>query len=324
MENYSASDLAQLPQTLTNKVINGAANVLTVRLDASDTVNNLPVTKLNAGVGAGPTTWWCGDGSWKRPPGTGDVAGADSSVTGEVVIYKTGTGKELARYAGTEGFAWIKPNTPLATKSVHDFPEKLYMTDDDEFLVWDSEANQMVRVKRSVVGIPVGTILDFAGGSAKVPVGYLLCYGQIVLQADYADLFDVIGTAWNGVPSTPAVPAGSFRIPDLRGYLNAGKDDMGGTNSTRLNTMAASATTLGGSGGLQTHTLTLAQIPAHAHLFSDYYNPLQYLYPSGGLPPGAAYNNPSTTLANNTQNAGSSGVHNNIQPTRIVNKIIKY
>jgi Protein of unknown function (DUF2793) len=52
-------------QILTNKVIDGALNALTVHL-STDVVDNLPIYNLGGGAGAGPTTAWFGDGTWKH------------------------------------------------------------------------------------------------------------------------------------------------------------------------------------------------------------------------------------------------------------------
>lgn len=56
---------------------------------------------------------------------------------------------------------------------------------------------------------PVGVINPFGGKNA--PDGWLLCNGQAISRTDYADLFDVIGTAFgSGDGST------TFNVPDLR------------------------------------------------------------------------------------------------------------
>jgi microcystin-dependent protein len=48
----------------------------------------------------------------------------------------------------------------------------------------------------------------------------------------------------------------TFNVPDLRGYVVAGKDDMGGSAASRLTgtTMSPNGTTVGATGGAQTNT----------------------------------------------------------------------
>ena len=75
--------------------------------------------------------------------------------------------------------------------------------------------------------LPVGTVWDYAGTAA--PTGWLLCYGQEVSQTTYTQLFATIGTAF-GTASTST----AFCIPDLRGRIIAGMDDMGGSGAGRL------------------------------------------------------------------------------------------
>lgn len=77
-------------------------------------------------------------------------------------------------------------------------------------------------------GVKPGTIMPFAGDVA--PSGCLFCYGQAVSRTTYAALFAVIGTTYGaGDGST------TFALPDLRGRVPGGKDDMGGSAASRLN-----------------------------------------------------------------------------------------
>jgi|GEM_PF-2305595 len=116
VDNTSDATKNAAAVTLTNKTINGAANTLIVRLDA-DVTNNLPVARLNNGTGAAGTTWWCGDGSWKQPPGTGDVNGPNGSTDGELCLYSGTTGKVIRRFSGTAGFAKANTTGILTTQA---------------------------------------------------------------------------------------------------------------------------------------------------------------------------------------------------------------
>lgn len=72
---------------------------------------------------------------------------------------------------------------------------------------------------------PAGAVISYAGSSA--PTGWLLCAGQSLLTASYAALFGAIGYTYGG-------SGANFNLPDLRGRVVAGKDDMGGTAANRL------------------------------------------------------------------------------------------
>lgn len=180
------------------------------------------------------------------------------------------------------------------------------------------------------MGIAAGTILPYGGSSA--PSGYLLCYGQAISRTTYATLFNVIGTTYGaGDGST------TFNVPDLRGRVVAGQDDMGGTSANRLTGQSGGVDgdVLGGSGGGETHTLDTSEMPAHAHRIwsssgggsgstvagfgSATISTACGLVPIGGT---AAYY--STFAAGHAvmEDTGGDGAHNNVQPTLILNYII--
>lgn len=163
--------------------------------------------------------------------------------------------------------------------------------------------------------IPPGFIADWAGTSA--PTGWLLCYGQAISRTTYSALYAQIGT-------THGVGDGSttFNVPDYRGRVSAGKDDMGGSAASRLTNSGTGnpgidGSTLGAAGGSDRHTLTSAQMPTHAHNERIY---------SGGagsafVPDGVAGRS-SGDAGYTTENAGSSEAHPIVQPTIVMNKII--
>ena len=160
----------------------------------------------------------------------------------------------------------------------------------------------------SASGIPAGSVFDYAGTAA--PSGYLLCFGQAVSRSTYSDLFTAIGTTFgSGDGST------TFNLPDLRGRVAAGKDDMGGSAANRITSGGSgiTGTTLGASGGTQTHTLTTAEMPSHTHTIPTF---------SGcGATAGVGSGGPGSTI--NSGSTGGGGAHQNTQPTLILNKIIK-
>ena len=153
--------------------------------------------------------------------------------------------------------------------------------------------------------LPVGTVIDHAG--TTLPQGFLRCDGAQISRTTYADLFAAIGTTWGiGDGST------TFHLPDLRRRTTIG---MGGTR------VQGPTNTVGSTGGAEQHTLTGLEMPMHSHA---YRNPL-------GYPSDAAGNN--TALVNKrspfapiprTENAGGGRPHNNMQPSAVVQKIIRY
>ena len=182
--------------------------------------------------------------------------------------------------------------------------------------------------------IPVGAILDFAGTTP--PDGWLLCGGQNVSRTTYALLFACIGTTWGAGDGTS-----TFAIPDLRGFVVAGKDDMVQGAAGRLTSTWVSGgggpTALGGFGGVQAFTLTQNEMPVHAHVVPSHSHSASvvaaYMNYQGLARGGVnTFSIDNTTLgvsvaaapAMATDNRGTGAAHTNLQPTRIMNKIIRY
>lgn len=166
-----------------------------------------------------------------------------------------------------------------------------------------------------LAGVPSGTIVDYGGATA--PSGWLLCYGQAVSRTAYALLFAAIGTAHGaGDGST------TFNLPDHRGRVTAGKDNMGGSAANRLTSGASgiTGTTLGAVGGTETHTLTTAQLASHLHSPVSGSGVSTFGVASGGTGFGSG---DGSLGACTTSSTGSGSAHQNAQPTIVQNKIIK-
>lgn len=176
--------------------------------------------------------------------------------------------------------------------------------------------NLMIAEQLNVV-MPAGLLAPYAGSAA--PSGWLLCYGQAVSRTTYSRLFAAIGTTYGvGDGST------TFNLPDLRGRVAAGLDNMGGTAASRLTTAngGVDGLTLGAAGGTDSVTLTTAQIPAHAHPLNS---PNSYflMRTSGGTVGLTTGTGLADTVSNTSNNTGGGGAHPNAQPTLVANFIIK-
>ena len=180
--------------------------------------------------------------------------------------------------------------------------------------------------------MPAGTVLDYAG--ITVPPGFLAADGSAVSRTTYSDLFNALGTSF-GVGDGSS----TFNLPNFNGRTAVGSgsyNDAGtGGSVTR---------SLGQSIGASVHTLTSAEMPSHTHTQNSH-NHLQGY--GGSASPAPRYGiqtdlstvrtdfeassvtnseigiETSSTTATN-QNTGGGGSHNNMQPSLVINKIIKY
>lgn len=151
----------------------------------------------------------------------------------------------------------------------------------------------------------VGEIRMFAGNFP--PAGWMFCEGQLLPISEYETLFNLIGTTYGGDGQS------TFALPDLRG---------------RIPIHFGNGFTLAETGGVETVTLTVSQIPAHSHPALATNNPQTGQIPSGAL----VSNGPSIYVAGASPNAtmapqsitatGGSQPHNNFQPYLCVDFII--
>lgn len=178
--------------------------------------------------------------------------------------------------------------------------------------------------------IPLGGMIEFTGTTA--PNGsFVLPFGQPISRTTYAAYFAMVGTTYGaGDGST------TFNVIDKRGRVSAGKDDMGGTSANRLTNQSGglNGDMLGATGGSETHTLTTAELAVHSHGITDpghshttnarrETSTGAVFVSQGGDDSFAAATVDSNTTGITVNNAGSGNAHNNVQPTIIVNYILR-
>lgn len=181
---------------------------------------------------------------------------------------------------------------------------------------------------------PIGTIVDYA--AAVAPAQWLLCFGQNVSRTTYASLFAIIGTTFGSGDGT------TFGIPDLRGRTTFGKDDMGGSTSSRLTTafFGSDPTLVGNGGGTQSKQILTANLPAYTPSgsvpISDPGHSHAYIGPAvivGGQPNATIFGTTSTQTTspaltgitagfNGAAQGGSSTAFSLVTPSIILTKII--
>jgi microcystin-dependent protein len=147
----------------------------------------------------------------------------------------------------------------------------------------------------------IGEIQVFPFGFA--PRGWAQCNGQLLPINQYQALFSLLGTMYGGDGRT------TFALPDLRGRVALG---------------VGAGYSQGQQAGEETHTLSISEMPAHAHQASASSAP-----PSSPNPSGATWANmgadayaasPNAQMAGNAvAPAGGGQPHENRSPYLTLN-----
>jgi microcystin-dependent protein len=189
----------------------------------------------------------------------------------------------------------------------------------------------------ALYGIPIGSTIDYFGSTAPNS-SFVLAYGQAISRTTYATLFSLFGTTFGtGDGST------TFNVPDLRGRIIAGKDDMGGSAASRLTStyFGVSAASVGAVGGGESKALSTSNLPPYTPSGSVTINSLVQnvrQFSSAGTNDsntlslgnngGANSSNgvpfiSGTGTLNGTAQGGTSAPFAVVQPTIIANKLLR-
>lgn len=124
----------------------------------------------------------------------------------------------------------------------------------------DSDFNAVPYARQAENGVPVGTIISFAGPKNKIPEGWAICDGssQDGTSTQWKQLFDILGTTWGG-------SGNNFNLPDLRGMFLRGVNDTRADAFADPSAASRTAATTGGNTGNNPGTFQTDQNESHTH-----------------------------------------------------------
>lgn len=282
----------------------------------------------------------------------------DVAMSGDITISNTGVttlgalkvtdsqisataGIALSKLAPTTAYYWYVANasgvlTPIglsASKAVvtdaNGLPSAATVTSTE--LSYVSGVTSAIQTQINAISpfsVPSGAMMDFGGTSA--PSGWLLCNGGSYPTSTYPALFAAIGYTWGG-------SGGSFNVPNMNRRVGVGS---GGSGTGVL------GNTVGSTGGEEAHTLSQAELPtaigtASSSVTDPGHSHVEWGNSQSGAGKSAAtysFNNvpeiatvtstgtsvTGISVSTSITNSGGGSAHNNIQPSAVVLKIIKY
>lgn len=203
---------------------------------------------------------------------TGNVSGTVSGVAGSANKITTATTFRFSGdlsapdviFDGQTGGSVKTFNTSVNNSFISNRNEVFSSNIDDEILInRQSGTTGLFKITAralldAVDTNPPGVLMPYAGN--LVPRGWLLCDGKEYRISDYNSLFDAIDYQF-GAQST--VTPGFFRVPDLRGRMPLGADNMGGVSANVVDSTYADG--IGQIGGSQTQIIDKSNLPEHEH-----------------------------------------------------------
>ncbi|UTW59408.1 phage tail protein [Kordiimonas sp. SCSIO 12603] len=144
----------------------------------------------------------------------------------------------------------------------------------------------------------IGEVRLWAGNFA--PKNWAFCDGQVLRAEDNQMLFSVIGATYGGDGFR------TFALPDMRGRVAIGTGTGPGLSQSQL----------GGQRGVEAVTLSVEELPAHAHQLN--FSTTSGVAGTDGPP--ATFLNTASTMQSDVTGGGRA--HENMQPSLGLNYII--
>jgi microcystin-dependent protein len=237
---------------------------------------------------------------------------------------------------GATGVAWthtpaaLTESLKLAISSGNRFLDITIMSDangaEKDAAQWQTLAprQSLNAVPYAMNGVPTGTVVPHAGTTP--PDGWVECNGGILPFGDprYARLHATITTSYN----LGDEPIGYFRLPDLRGRAAIGR----GRGDTWVPGGLNQSTTwvLGQKFGAEKHRMTVAEMPSHTHIDEGHIHDTTIPARGSGANAFTTDSGPGNGTTFKTAlskakilNEGNDQPHNNMQPSLVLNFIIK-
>lgn len=208
-------------------------------------------------------------------PATKLASPTDFSLTGDI-------SSQVISFNGQQAGGAVTFNTQIDPDFINNKNSATVINAADEVLLnQPSDVNEPLKkvthaqFLSSIPKTPPGVFMPYGGDSDPDPttVGggiWLLCDGREVLISAYPLLYQIIGNKFKAAPA-----AAHFGLPDMRGRMPLGADNMGGTSANNVTSNAAD--TVGFTGGNETHNMLQSELPEHTHdLYNDSNNRQYY------------------------------------------------
>lgn len=186
--------------------------------------------------------------------------------------------------------------------------------------------------------VPLGAMLDFTGSTAP-NANFAIPIGQAISRTTFASLFTMYNAI--GLPYGLGDGSTTFNLPDCRARVIVGQDPSNSTGrmaGAQSGNISGGAANLGSFGGEESHAQTVAELAVHNHSASSSDSGHVHGYNqavsqgvtgvTGGPVNGSTFSTANTqtgfaNISTSISNAGSGAAHNTVQPSIVLNKILR-